>query len=294
MIDVTIVTFNNVKTIDESINSVKDSNFINQIIVIDHGNDGSDKVASDLGAQVIKNPNNPGYGTGQNYAISLCESPFILLLNPDAKIDLSGLEQGHKFLLANENTVAIQGIITNPDKTLVERSHGNAIGLIHLYGRALGLKGLLRYRLIRKVFSKNRYLKDHIHRIPTTPENTDSLGFAAALIRRSAFEKVGGFDQDFFMYGEDTDLCKRFKAVGYDLISLPVQWATHIGQYSGESNLKKELLWWEGTLLYANKWFSKTEKILLLGAQFIEFGKLSSREPKFTKTIFRTIFPKYR
>ncbi len=291
-IDVTIVSYNNSDTIQECIASVRHLGSVDKIIVVDHGSDDTTKQATLLGAEAIQDPTNPGYGQGQNHAVKLCESSFILLLNPDAKIVPEAILQGLEYLTKHDNVAAIQGIIKSFDETVIERSHGNNIGLIHLYGRAMGLKRLLKYSFIRRIFSNNNLLKDHVNRIPTEPVKTEALGFVAVLMRRSAFESVGGFDRSFFMYGEDMDLCKRLTNKGYELISLPTLWALHLGQYSSGSNFNTELLWWQGTLRYAYKWWSTHDKLLLMVAQVIEFLKLSIKQPGEIKTIYRHLFLK--
>src|SRR5262249_29506493 len=83
-------------------------------------------------------------------------------------------------------------------------------------------------------------------------QDAERLIGAALLVRRDAFEQVGGFDEEFFLYSEDTDLCARLRAAGWSLLYEPSARCTHVGYHSSPrgEQLAMKL---EGRVTYARK-----------------------------------------
>jgi GT2 family glycosyltransferase len=229
---------------------------IEDVVVVDHGGDGSADLALALGAIALKDPSNPGYGTGQNRGVARTSSKYVLLANPDAVIHASGISVGLRLLEAAQDVAAVQGVIRNVATGQPERSQGVALGPVHLIARALGLRRLLRFGIVRRVFRRAPIVADHVVRTPDEPTDVESLGATALLMRRVAFDAVGGFDEGFFLYGEDLDLCRRLRDAGWRLVALPVHWADHAQGASSSGWWVRELVWWEGTLRYAARWWS--------------------------------------
>ncbi|MBW3609647.1 MAG: zinc-dependent metalloprotease, partial [Actinobacteria bacterium] len=127
------------------------------------------------------------------------------------------------------DVAAVQGVIVNRHTGLPERSQGVEIRPAHLLGRALGGRRLLRCGVVRSLMRRSATLADHVERVPRGPVEVESLAATAVLIRRSAFEEVGGFDPSFFLYGEDLDLCHRARTAGYEVWFVATPPIVHLG-----------------------------------------------------------------
>jgi GT2 family glycosyltransferase len=177
-------------------------------------------------------------------------------LNPDARVDREGVHAGIALLDRAGDVAAVQGVIRNRVTGQPERSQGLALGPVHLVGRALGLRRVLRFGIVRKALQDAPIVGDHVRRVPDKPRDVESLAATALLVRRSAFDSVGGFDEGYFLYGEDLDLCRRLREAGWRLMALPVHWAEHTAYASSAGWWERELVWWEGVLRYAARWWS--------------------------------------
>jgi len=277
---VVIVTFNNADSIARCVARARELNADCDVVVVDHGTDGAGDIAATAGARVFRNPWNPGFGAGQNQGVRETHAPFILLLNPDAEPDREGIRAGLAILETNPHVGALQGVIVNRASGRPERSRGRELGPIHLFGRALGARRLLTARLARAVARRFRALADHVDRVPSSPEPVASLAATAVIVRREAFETVGGFDESYFLYGEDLDLCRRLRDRGWTLLALPERFAVHEGGGSATTPVDRELTWWRGTMRFAALWWSPVDWCAGLGAAFLLWCRVSLRSPR--------------
>lgn len=255
-IDVSIVAYGSDELIGGCIGSMSSSPEVGRIVVVDHGDGRSADLAAALGAVVVRDPSNPGFGAGHNAAARRGESPFLLLLNPDARMEPGALGAGLAALEERPEVAAVQGIVRGEASGAPERSSGVELGPLHLLGRAVDARRLLRFRMVRAVVGASGALHDQVERVPSAATDVASLAATAVLIRREAFESVGGFDERYFLYGEDLDLCRRLRGAGWSLVTLPVPWARHWSGASAEGWWDRELRWWEGTLQLAAQWWS--------------------------------------
>jgi len=279
-----IVAFNNATTIGQLVRSVAEIRGCSTVVVVDNGTDGSGDVAAAAGALVVRCPDNPGFGTGQNRGVAATTEPFLLLLNPDAELVTGGVEHGLEVLRSRPDVAAVQGVITSRRTGGPERSMGPDLRWVHLVGRALELKQLLRTsggRLLARMAG----VDDQVNRVPGTTSEVETLAATALLVRRSAFEDVGGFDEQYFLYGEDLDLCRRFRLRSWKLLGLPIPWATHQDGSTSANDFERELAWWNGTMTYAARWWPRLDWALGLVAVGIMAARLTARRPSEWKRI---------
>lgn len=287
---VVIVAFNNADTIAATVEAAQALPDSEVVVVVDNGTDGSAEIAKAAGATVIRRSDNPGFGTSQNAGVALTKQPFVLLLNPDADPDPNGIRAGLDELRACPELAAVQGVITSRYHGGPERSMGPDLRWIHLVGRALALRGLLRTRVGRRL-AVLAGVADHVERVPPVPTDVETLAAVSVLMRRTAFVQVGGFDEGYFLYGEDLDLCRRLRIAGWRLVGLPVLWATHADGSTSNSNLSREISWWEGTLRYAALWWPTPQWIAALAAGAIRLLRLSVIAPSVVVGASREVLP---
>lgn len=288
-IDVVIVAHESADSLADCLQSASALRNLGSTIVVDHGSDGSGDIAESLGAMVLRDTRNPGFGTGQNRGRSLSNAPYVLLLNPDAIIDADAVTNGAEYLDAHLDVAAVEGVVLDPDTGQPERSAGVEISPIHLWGRALGLRALLRYDVARVLSRRVPALADHVDRANTSVRDVEALSATALLVRKEALESVSGFDERFFMYGEDIDLSRRLRSVGWRLSTLPGAWAWHKwGSSSG--GVDRELLWWKGTMTFAARWFDPVGWLVAYLACLVRAVGLVVRYPLHSRSIVRSMF----
>jgi N-acetylglucosaminyl-diphospho-decaprenol L-rhamnosyltransferase len=161
----------------------------------------------------IDNPRPQGFGANHNAAFELCDTPWFLVLNPDIRLETDVVAR----LL--EAAGAVTGLVAprvqEPGKVGPEP-----------YRRLPTPAELLLRRLPR-------------YQAPAGPEWIAGMFM---LLRRDAFEHVQGFDERFYMYCEDVDLCARLRLQGWDVLPVPSVVVRHEAQRASQSSLRA-LLW---------------------------------------------------
>lgn len=275
---VVIVAFNNADTIADSIERAIGLRGCEMVVVVDNGSDGTADVARAAGAEVVRRPDNPGFGTSHNVGVSLTSQPFVLLLNPDADLDSTGVEVGLELLAAEPNVAAVQGIIASRRHGGPERSMGPELRWLHLVGRAFGLRRLLNSSFGRRLALVGG-VGDHVERVPSAATDVSALAAVAPLVRAAAFREVHGFDEGYFLYGEDLDLCRRLRSAGWRLVGLPVPWATHADGSTAATKIGREITWWEGTLRFATIWWPTGAWLAAISMSILQVLQIAVRSP---------------
>jgi GT2 family glycosyltransferase len=220
---VVAVSFNTRELLENCLRSVVAAQPAETVVVDSGSTDGSRELVRTQFPQVrlVTTSENRGYGAAANAGIAACSAPAILLLNSDTTIS-SDAPRSLGGYLAEHPSVAIAGPrLLNADGSLQRSAHPYpSVGdtILAETGLHLIVRGLPRVR--------ERFFRTWSHDVPRRVPWV--LG-AALAIRRSAFETVGGFDPGFFMYGEESDLCRRLERAGYEIHYAPVTSVVHIG-----------------------------------------------------------------
>jgi len=199
-----------------------------EIIVVDNASrDGSaDMVAEEFPAtRLVRNPTNLGFAAANNLGFGIAHGRYLILLNPDTLLDAAAIELSLTHMDAHP-AVGLAG------GRLLGRSGADepsARLFPSLLNEFLVLTGLAAR------FPRSRFLGrfDRTWADPSEPAPVDWVPGAFAIIRRSALTEVGGFDERFFLYYEEVDLCRRFKAAGWQVWYWPDIVVRHWG---GESS----------------------------------------------------------
>ena len=197
-----------------------------EAVVVDNAStDGSAATVSELAPRVrlIRNVTNVGFGRAVNQAVTISAAPFLLLLNPDCRLG-PGAVSAMRAVLDAEPSCAVAGPrILDPDGTVQGSARGDPDMLTGLFGRTGGLRALLPFLPVAR---RNVVVEDAI-RSGQRSVVVDWLSGACMLVRREAFLAAGGFDDRYFLYWEDADLCRRLRQHGFHVRYVPGATAVH-------------------------------------------------------------------
>jgi GT2 family glycosyltransferase len=181
--------------------------------------------------KLIANEGNPGFSTANNQAITQCTGDYILILNPDTVLAEDTLHSCISFMESHANAGAIGvRMVDGTGVFLPESKRALPTPLVAFY-KIFGLSSL---------FPKSKLFgKYHLGYLPQTENHpVDVLSGAYMFFRKEVLDKIGLFDETFFMYGEDIDLSYRVTLGGYQNYYLA---DTSIIHYKGESTKKGSL-----------------------------------------------------
>ncbi len=196
---------------------------------------------------VIANRENAGFGRANNQAIRQARGEFIFILNPDTIVQEDTLTHFLAFMRAHPDCGAAGCRILNPDGSFAPESRRSFPTPSTAFYRMTGLA---------RVFPKSRtFGRYNMTFIPETEAcEVDALSGSCMMVRRRALDTAGLFDEEFFMYGEDLDLCFRIQEAGWTIRYTP---GTQIIHYKGESTKKGEVryvkLFYGAMLLFIEK-----------------------------------------
>jgi hypothetical protein len=193
-----------------------------QVVVVDNASDdGSLEVIEDLKVSRLALPENRGFAGACNAGWHDGSSPYVLFLNPDARIDEESVLRLAALLDADPQVAIAAPKIVTEDGSL-DLSQRRFPRLRSTYAHALFL-----HRLFPHAAWASELVRDpSAYERPGSPEWASG---ACLLVRRGVLEQLGGWDDGFFMYCEDKDLCRRARDAGYDVRYEPAAVARHAG-----------------------------------------------------------------
>jgi N-acetylglucosaminyl-diphospho-decaprenol L-rhamnosyltransferase len=204
-----------------------------ELVVVDNGSsDGSLGELRDRfpDVDVVAPGSNLGYGAAANRGTAATTAPFILVCNPDLDVHRGTLAALLGSLLADPECALVGPLIRDAEGKRYPSAR-RFPNLIQSGGHAL-----LGIFVPDNPFTR-AYHQVHLDSADGAggkPETVDWVSGACFLVRRSAFEQVGGFDESYFMYAEDVDLCWRLGRVGWRVLYLPSAEVTHLQGVSTE------------------------------------------------------------
>jgi len=210
------------------------SSVTTEIIMIDNNStDDSIAIVKEKYPSVItiENKINVGFGKANNQGLEIAKGQYILLINPDTLVKENTLETMIKFHKDNP-TVGIAGCkVLNPDGTLQLACRRSFPRPWVSFTKVSGLS---------RMFPKSRvFAQYNLTYLDENESNeVDAISGSFMMLKKEVYEKVGGFDKDFFMYGEDLDLCYRIQQAGYKVFYVS---STEIIHYKGESTKRSTI-----------------------------------------------------
>lgn len=236
MISVVIVSYNT----RDILGSCLDSLFRNsegvemEVIVVDNDSrDGSPDMVRERfpSVRLIANSVNAGFAAANNQAYSLSSGRYVVLLNPDAYLRPGSIANGIAFMDRNPLCGLCGGRIVSPEGKL----EPSARRFPSAMSKLLTLSGLS-WRYAGSPLLNRHEFGGFAH---DRPMDVDWVPGTFTIVRREMLEQIGFFDERFYLYYEETDLCLRAKKAGWKVCFIPDAEVTHIGGASSKTRKDK-------------------------------------------------------
>jgi N-acetylglucosaminyl-diphospho-decaprenol L-rhamnosyltransferase len=227
-VEVVIVAYNSAETLRACAEPLAQVPWVDVIVVDNACPEDSSRVVEDLPVSVIRSERNGGFAYGCNLGIESGSAEFVLLLNPDAQIDAANLAALVAALAAEPTLAAVGPRVTD-----------RAGGLLFTQRRFPRLRSTFAQGLFLHRAAPLATWADDAIRDPGAyerPGRPEWLSGCCVLLRREAVASVGGLDEGFFLYAEETDLFKRLAANGWTAGYEPGATSWHEGQGSADAN----------------------------------------------------------
>lgn len=272
-LSIIIINYNVKEFLQNLIHSLQKalSKITHEIIVVDNASDdGSVEFIREKFPQInlIVNKTNVGFSKANNEALKVSKGKFILLINPDTIVSEDTITKMIDFINQYPEVGLAGCKILNPDGSLQLACRRSFPGPWTSFCKVTGLSTLFPKS---KLFAKYNltYLDEN------STYEVDAISGSFMMMKREAYEKVGGFDEQFFMYGEDLDLCYRIQKNGYKVFYYP---GTQIIHYKGESTKRSSLdetkYFYNAMNLFVKKHFSSFYLVEIILRSAIGFRKI--------------------
>ena len=241
-LSIIIINYNTGQLVRDCVKSIiLQTNHINyEIILID--NASTEPIAPFLedfkGINLILNESNIGFGRANNQGIEVANGEYVLLLNSDTIILNHAIEKTLAYLKSKVKTGLASCMLLNEDRSIQKSIFSNLSA-------------------ISMIFSSNPFLsrlyKSRIEIDYKETQFVHAVSGAFMLLRKEVFDKVKGFDPDFFMYSEETELCRNRISKYYDIEYFADAQVVHL---EGKSAPRLKM-YHQAMLSYALVWYKK-------------------------------------
>ena len=211
-----------------------------ELIVVDNAStdDSINRIKSSFeSVKIISSNSNLGYSGGCNLGATHANGKYLLFLNNDTEHSSEWIEKLVHFLDSNSNIAAVQPKILNIHNKKLFDYAGGAGGFLDKF-----CFGFVKGRIFHTL--------EEDHGQYNNPSRIFWASGAAFMIRSTVFEKLEGFDEIYFAYMEEIDLCWRVQSLGYEVWSFPSSYIYHYGPY--KSSRKNSI--YSYYLLHRNSW----------------------------------------
>jgi N-acetylglucosaminyl-diphospho-decaprenol L-rhamnosyltransferase len=232
-----------------------------EIVVVDNGStDGSvEQLRAAFPEIPVINPDaNLGYGRAANLGIAATRAPVVAVLNPDAEVEPGTAAAMLGRFDAEDRLGAVGPQLLNPDGTRYPSAR-SAPSL----GDAVG------HAVLGTVLPDNRFTESYrqLDADPELARHVEWISGAAVWLRRAALDRVGGWDERFFLFFEDVDLCRRLGADGWLIAYEPGGHVMHtVGGSRARRPVKSIFEHHRAAYQYASKWWEGPKRLLLPAA----------------------------
>jgi N-acetylglucosaminyl-diphospho-decaprenol L-rhamnosyltransferase len=240
-LSIIIVNWNGIKFLPDCLRSIVENppSLSYEIVMVDNGStDGSfewlksgevGKILNGANFTLLDNRENLGFGKANNLAVAQTDSPYVFLLNPDTIVKANAIDKLLETLRSSDKIGAVAPKLLNGDGSLQPNVWGFPPTPLSIL-----VDGLKLYKFLpSKIFSRWLYRThwNYAERIAVP-----IFSGAAIMAKREMIDKVGAFDEDFHMYGEDAEWCIRINRRGWKTFFEPEAEIYHLG---GQSSMQR-------------------------------------------------------
>jgi GT2 family glycosyltransferase len=232
-----------------------------EVVVVDNGS--SDDSITRLHAAfpevpVVDPGANLGYGRAANLGIAATRAPVVAVLNPDAEVEVGTAAAMLGRFDADDALAAVGPQLSNPDGTTYPSARS-----------APSVTDAIGHALLGTVSPDNRFTQAYrqLDADPEVPRDVEWISGAAIWLRRDALDRVGGWDERFFLFFEDVDLCRRLGVDGWRISYEPGGHVMHsVGGSRQRRPLRSIFEHHRAAYQYADKWWQGPRRLLLPAA----------------------------
>jgi N-acetylglucosaminyl-diphospho-decaprenol L-rhamnosyltransferase len=223
-VDAVVVAYNSARTLRACVEPLAAMPAVAVTVVDNASPDDTEAAIAGVDAALVRAESNGGFAAGCNLGAAGGSADYVLLLNPDARVAEADLMKLVAVLDARPDAALAAPRILEDDGSL-------AYSLRRFpRRRSTFAQALFLHRLWPRAAWTDESVRDPaVYAAPGSPEWVSG---ACMLVRRSALEAIGGFDEGFFLYCEDTDLCRRLSDAGWGVCFEPAAVARHEGGVS--------------------------------------------------------------
>ena len=244
-----------------------------EVIVVDNSTKKEESYSCDReGVVVLSEVPNNGFAHGCNTGFQVAQGKYVLFLNSDTVMQKDTLDKSIRFMKKNKNVGGLSVQVILQDGSL---DHGCRRGFPTPWNAFCYFSHL--DRLFPKAALFNGYKLGHLDRNKTY--SIDAGTGAYLMMPAGLYKELGGFDETFFMYGEDIDLCWKIKAAGYKVVYFADAKCLHLKGQSGRSS-KNEIVqyhFYNAMLIFYDRYYTDRYPKWLTG--IIKFV-IKSKMPK--------------
>lgn len=206
----------------------------------------------------ISNKENTGFAKACNQGAKQASGKFLLFLNPDTIISENSIRECYNFFEKNNECGAIGVRMINGDGEFLRESKRGFPNPVASFNKLMGLS---------KLFPRSKFFSTYYLEHIKEKENNlvPVLAGAFMMLNRKVWEIIKGFDESFFMYGEDIDLSYRVQKAGFKNYYLGSITITHLKGKSTIGNKKQIDHFYGAMKIFVNKHYSKKKSFLFIG-----------------------------
>jgi GT2 family glycosyltransferase len=271
LVNIIIVSYRCSDTLRRTLKSVAAQRYDGPVetTVVDNasGDDTTDVARGFPNVRLIESPVNLGFARANNLGVRETTGEFIFILNPDVILPPELLAKLADYLIEHADVGAVGPTLVKPSGSLQKYCAWKNYTLLACVGDSIGVsRGLLKRFFYNGCFHANRYYEG-------VPGDVFSLSGSCTLVRREAFDAAGGFDERYFLFGEDVDLFRTIRRKGFRVVYLPSGPAVHVtGASMGTFDPSVGAAGIESVVLYNRKYRGRLKALSLLAAAYVSLA----------------------